>query len=182
MISRLLKNTGLFCRIQPLYRALLHERPMFLGSLLIDAFTCTTWLIHASWHDSFSVLQCSVWGAYCKRDVYVWGACWYIWIEPRLMTHSRVAVCCSSTWLIQCVAVCCSVLQCVAVCYMTHSRARQDSFTRHGSFTCVTCNYASLNSYIHLHTYEPWLIYTSMYIHRYEPWLDLDASAGSLNI
>ena len=37
MISRLLKNVGLFCRIILFYRALLQERPMFLGSLLIVA-------------------------------------------------------------------------------------------------------------------------------------------------
>jgi len=37
MISRLLTNIGLFCRIQSLYRALWQKRPMFLKSLLIVA-------------------------------------------------------------------------------------------------------------------------------------------------
>jgi len=36
-ISRLLKITGLFCRISPLYRSLLQKRPIILRTLLIEA-------------------------------------------------------------------------------------------------------------------------------------------------
>ena len=37
MVSRLLKNVVLFCRVYFFKRALLQKRPMFLGSLLIVA-------------------------------------------------------------------------------------------------------------------------------------------------
>ena len=57
-----------------------------------------------------SVLQCS---AVCCSFLQCVVVC-CVWIRTSsLLSSSIVAVCCS---VLQCVAVCCSVLQCVAVC------------------------------------------------------------------
>jgi len=70
------------------------------------------WMRHATHRNASSNRQCSKRASAPHKSFYVYTLCIYVAV---LHDRVRIAMLCSQAFMYICVAVCCSVLQCVAV-------------------------------------------------------------------